>query len=246
MCFSFGTTVFSFMASAPGSIEDYIGCNSRLKGLVELWQSIDHYLIAADQILCSSECKCNFQAEVEERFKQNLFIASFFGNFWVQDSNSGVVKFQDCKNAKPKDHFTEIDKTKYDVLVKGFDEEAFIKFWVNMEETFNCTGWCTTSYDYNSMFNPGTGLMIPLQGMMYKFIFTDINLGIPKHIGCMGEYIKYTKRMVKTYSSCLLIACVLQIMTFFLGISLILQEGEEKEIAEEDKPRDVEVNENKL
>lgn len=252
MCLSFATTVITFMASSPGSIDEYIGCHSPLKGFVELWDSIDHYLIAADQLFCSNDCKCKIDAKALNKFKKNLFFTTLVQKFWQSDEVNGETTFQNCGATVHNqliEHFENIDSKNYGQLVNDFDNGAFMKFWANIEKRFKCTGWCTTSYNYNDQFIGKVGKdndKIPRQGMIIKYLFNDNSKEIPQYIGCMGEFIKYTKRMVKTYSSCLLIACFFQIITFYLGIGLLRQGGKSKEIVEEEKPKEVDVEENKI
>ena len=85
-------------------------------------------------------------------------------------STDQIISFQDCPEAK-----MEVDrlyKSNPNNTAHEIDQEKFAKYWKGIEERFNCTGWCKTSF-----INPIT----QQKQKMLNFVFSDINKGIPKY-----------------------------------------------------------------
>ena len=86
-------------------------------------------------------------------------------------STDQIISFQDCPEAakwKLIDYINQILTTQPMKLIK----KSLAKYWKGIEERFNCTGWCKTSF-----INPIT----QQKQKMLNFVFSDINKGIPKY-----------------------------------------------------------------
>lgn len=86
-------------------------------------------------------------------------------------STDPIISFQDCPEAA-KMEVDRLYKSNPNNTAHEIDQEKFAKYWKGIEERFNCTGWCKTSF-----INPIT----QQKQKMLNFVFSDINKGIPKY-----------------------------------------------------------------
>lgn len=110
--------------------------------------------------------------------------------------------------------------------VDDFSPRIFNRFWEHIENKFDCTGFCSTVYQLTakdlSDYHSTTSIsQFPLQVSMFRYLFSDINRGIPKHIGCMRPLMKWLPKMLISFGSFALFAALVQLMLFFLSIRLI-------------------------
>ena len=56
---------------------------------------------------------------------------------------------------------------------------------------------------------------------MFKYLFSDINRGIPKHRGCMKPILDWLPKMLISFGSFALFAALVQFGLFILSISLL-------------------------
>ncbi len=138
-----------------------IGCNPSYKGILSAWNSIDNYLIEVDSTLCSNTCPCNFDKITSMNYIRNIQAVPYYNLWWKSFSSSGAQNINGCtiaiKNQIYGSYLTYNNFT--------FNQDLFTEYYSRIEQTFNCTGFCTTLY-YNQ--NTGTNMK------MYKYLFSDI------------------------------------------------------------------------
>ena len=98
------------------------------------------------------------------------------------------------------------------------DQEKFAKYWKGIEERFNCTGWCKTSF-----INPIT----QQKQKMLNFVFSDINKGIPKYPGCLNRLVNWLPRLILAVGCCLIFAAFIQSLNMAFAIGLMAKPFDE-------------------
>lgn len=155
---------------------------------------LDVFMIQTDQLLCSDDCICR----IKEMRDFEMKVDQVSLNQWNVNSLHGSVNIQSCMmneisekimlkgKISEKDVFFYLDKERNESL----DFSKFTEFWGYVEETFSCSGFCINSYLNN----------IGVRTSLTKYLFTDVNLGVPKIHGCY-ETIKIWVNQYYFYSS---------------------------------------------
>ena len=131
-------------------------------------------------------------------------------------STDPIISFQDCPEAK-----MEVDrlyKSNPNNTAHEIDQEKFAKYWKGIEERFNCTGWCKTSF-----INPIT----QQKQKMLNFVFSDINKGIPKYPGCLNRLVNWLPRLILAVGCCLIFAAFIQSLNMAFAIGLMAKPFDE-------------------
>lgn len=221
LLFSWAIGIFaSIGATIKHKVDHILGCNSELTGVLEMWKNVDLYLMYADSILCSDLCPCPLNKRVYSEFQNDYFANSALkawgsGAYPVEDSSGDnkekpKFSFKDCpakiqeeahrryiENPSSRDHW--------------IDPAKFATYWKNLENRFNCTGWCRTNY-----IDPYT----TEKKMMFKFIFSNINKGIVGYPGCLHRITNWLPSLLGAIGGCLIVAAFLQTVTFVMALKL--------------------------
>ncbi len=213
------------VGATVGRIKNYIGCNTRFKGLLKYWRSIDAYIIEADKKLCSSECVCKFNEFSEKMFESEPFAYTIYSNFWHktynQSDNNAYEKIQDCSNISLQTIYDNEYESYYDMKING---DKFNTFWKNVEERFDCAGFCITNYqsDYDIIENADSDSRnYPNQIPMIKYTFSGINKGPVKHKGCFRLLVNWMIDSLLSFGILGLISSVIQFLIFIITVQLL-------------------------
>ena len=246
---------FTLIAGSVGKIDKYIGCQSKFKGIFKYWDEIDQYIIAADTALCGKNCPCDMSKYSIQMYKNNPITREMFNAYFninkkeLKDIQSdSMIKIQSCQDKTSlRSSYKNLFKSKN---IDGFNGKIFEGFWEHIENKFDCTGFCKTIYEPNEdmigYYKDDNYLKnAPNQKELIKFIFSDVNKGLPKHRGCMNQLMKWLPKMLISFGSFALFASLVQICLLVLALLLLKQNDEIVEINHEVKPQEIELNENK-
>ena len=93
---------------------------------------------------------------------------------------------QEDKNCENKELLEEsISKISDSRIASNFDSDKFINYWSNIEDKFDCTGLCNTSYSINQV----------VINNIDKYLFSENNDEI-KYFGCIYPLSKYFYKMI--------------------------------------------------
>ena len=211
---SYSTGIFALIgASIQHNKDNILNCNNnRLTGVFNIWNNIDIYLHYADSVHCSESCICNMHANTINTFKESELTLNVFSEWKYKEKNESAFTFTNCpqyaKDEVNARYIEHIKRYKNDNN-NWIDEYKFAKYWEYIERKFECSGWCEIKYN-----DPYT----LQEKQMYKYVFSDINNGIVKHLGCLNRIIKWIPKMLSAFSGCILICAFLQTITFILTI----------------------------
>ena len=223
--FTMSVCILILVGSTIGRIKNYIGCNTQFKGLLKYWRSIDAYIIEADKKLCSSDCICKLNEFSEKMFQNDPIAYTIYSNFWYKSNNESDInayeKIQDCNNIDLQSIYDNEYKSYYDMKING---DKFNTFWKNVEERFDCAGFCITNYqsDYDIIENADSDSRnYPNQIPMIKYTFSGINKGPVKHKGCFRLLVNWMIDSLISFGILGLIASVIQFCIFIISVQLL-------------------------
>ena len=203
-----------------------LGCKSKLTGVLEMYNNIDNYFIYADSLLCSEQCKCKFSESIKDLYLNNIYSPGSYSAFKSWDftfkkiTDKGNFNFWDNCSITVKEEVRNRYLETKNSLSYRINFEEFANYWKNIEEKFNCTGWCQTNY-----IDPYT----LKEKKMLKFIFSDINYGIPKYPGCINRLTNWLPSMVGATGGCLIVSAFVQSIVVFL---VLINDNKEQRISE--------------
>jgi hypothetical protein len=220
-------SLFTLLA---GFIDIYYGCTAKINGLMDVWNGIDSYLLNADRAFCSTECPCFISNTIP--FEYNSTVSSDFLSWTrTQTIEDGAINFQACPANVKRNAYIQA-KQLYPLFDpdQQFNDEKFFDYMGRFENHFKCTGFCTNKYKIQESGQEFT---------MYKYLFTNINNGIPQHSGCLNSILQWLPTYMLAYGSVGLVLAGTQIIILILGLFL------DNAKSERDIPyhRDVEVRE---
>ena len=192
-----------------------LGCKSELTGVLEMFNNIDNYFIYADSLLCSEQCKCKFSESIKDLYLNNIYSPGSYSTFnswniiYKKITEKGYFNFWENCSISVKEEVRNRYLESKNSLSYRINYEKFAKYWKNIEEKFNCTGWCQTNY-----IDPYT----LKEKKMLKFIFSDINYGIPKYPGCINRLTNWLPSMVGATGGCLIVCAFVESIVVFLVI----------------------------
>ena len=192
-----------------------LGCKSELTGVLEMFNNIDNYFIYADSLLCSEQCKCKFSENIKDLYLNNIYSPGSYSTFnswniiYKKITEKGYFNFWENCSISVKEEVRNRYLESKNSLSYRINYEKFAKYWKNIEEKFNCTGWCQTNY-----IDPYT----LKEKKMLKFIFSDINYGIPKYPGCINRLTNWLPSMVGATGGCLIVCAFVESIVVFLVI----------------------------
>ena len=240
---------FTLIAGSTGKLNKYVGCQTEFKGILKYWDDIDNYLQTVDKYFCSEEgkndisCRCTVTKYTDKIFKDDPIIGPLYESLYIPEKEIKVVEIKDFDRDSAKYSWRKCNQktlSKGIVMrnIEGFEPKIFNRFWEHIENKFDCTGFCSTVYQRDtpvSLLNDKLAdkfTEAPLQIPMFKYLFSDINRGIPKHRGCMKPIMDWLPKMLISFGSFALFAALVQFALFCLSISLLGASG-----AEDAKPQ---------
>jgi hypothetical protein len=190
--FNIAIAVFAIVAASHGWVNTYLGCNGKFTGVMETWRGIDSYLQRVDQSLCSNFCPCYISNITD--FVNNATIAPFYSQWTKSPSPAlGVVSFPNCSQAVQNNVLANARASDSYFDPSGdFKQDRFYDYMANVETDFECSGWCNVTYQ-----NTQTGNTM----VMFKYMFTDINRGVPKRLGCLNSVIEWLPPYLNAFGS---------------------------------------------
>jgi len=217
--FTYAVAIFGLVA---GSIQDtttYIGCNSPYQGVIQLWQTIDNYLVFVDSQFCQPNCPCMFNNP--QSYANNASVAPFYDQ-WSKGGQA--IQFQNCSTTIQTNTFNTYLNTVPTNGTPIVNQMLFHNYWGTIETRFNCTGWCTTGYPLSSTQNM----------IMYKYLFSDIGRGVPTNLGCLASIANWLPPLLAGFGAVALVAALVQTFVVFMAFSLCCahQKGKEEKINE--------------
>ena len=245
--FNISISILILVGASVGKVKHYSGCNTEYKGLLKYWKSIDKYIIEADKVLCSENCKCYTNSITEKLFMKEPTAKNIYNKYYVVDKNSNNTKIQDCESVKiVQTQYDNIYSSYYGVKING---ERFNKFWKKIEEYFECSGFCQTNYQiFNNKEKKDNNDAESYSGQipLVKYIFSDFTKGPVKHKGCFRLLVNWIIDFLISFGSIGLGASVLQIIMLMCGLSLFLNKYNKIEDEYIDNDEDEDENNEKL
>lgn len=91
-------------------------------------------------------------------------------NTWTIDNSRGGISFPNCSQLAQNSVYNNAERNYHQLnptstYNSSFNQNEFANYWNKIENKFNCTGFCRTSY--NNANNQNI--------QMIKYLFTDIN-----------------------------------------------------------------------
>ena len=230
---------FTLIAGSTGKLDKYVGCQTEFKGILKYWDDIDIYLHRIDYLFCNDEdddgCQCVINKYTDKIFKDDPIIGPIYTNLYQNTGKISVKEISKIDNENEKISWRKcsqkaVDNTESKLNNKvmhnigSFEPKIFNRFWEHIENKFDCTGFCSTVYQYpGQAITTGDALFnkAPLQMPMFKYLFSNINRGIPKHRGCMKPILDWLPKMLISFGSFALFAALVQFGLFILSISLL-------------------------
>ena len=223
--FEFLTGVFSMFVSIFVLVGAYARTNELTekciipnKNFFEQFFYLDEYFFKeSNNLFCSDKCNCSLTDNT---------IDEFFFKYDEEDSNELKDAFADIigynndeeKKIKTQDCHIEtivsnLGNTMYrSKFGEGIEKELkkLMNFWGKIEKKFHCTGWCEKSY------------LNGTKKYYLKYLFSDVNNGLVKNIGCMKPYRNWVQKMLRAFGGMMLIDSFLQLICLIFGVSLFL------------------------
>ena len=205
------------VAASVGKVKNYSGCNTEYKGLLKYWRSVDKYIIEADKALCSEECQCYTNNEIEKLFHDEPIAKNIYDQYYKHKKNSNITKVQDCYSIQTI--YDNLHSSYYGVKING---ERFNIFWKKVEEYFECSGFCQTNYQiFNDTKTKNDNNIYTGQIPLVKYIFSNFTKGPVKHKGCFRLLVNWIIDFLISFGCIGLGASILQIIMFICGFSLL-------------------------
>lgn len=185
------TFVDNLLIYSKGELIDNFVCNNTVFQNSS-FTDLDKFLIKLDQTLCNDECICYIRNIQDYLSKTNPVLV----NQWSYNDKQGPVNIQGCliKDVDREMRSANISQQEMFFYRNNKDNEIFnfnefISFWRGIENDLQCSGFCVTSYlnSYGVRTN------------FSKYLFSDVNLGVPKTRGCytlikdwVNDYYKFS------------------------------------------------------
>jgi hypothetical protein len=196
---------------SPGSM---LSCTSNYDTVMSQYNVADNYLQQVDQGLCSQACPCKFTNPTTQNNYRAYYPMTY--NTWTVNPTSGVSDFTNCPQAVQYSAYNNGQRnwqlgnagSNYN---SNFDMVNFHNYWSRVENKFNCTGFCKTTY------TNGNGQTLG----MVKYLFSDINRGIPENIGCMPHLLTWIAKFLDVFGGLALTLALLMFIAFLLAATYV-------------------------
>lgn len=174
-------------------------------------------MMYVDQGFCSKNCPCKIN---NTTFLLNTTTA-LEAAMWVGAGNS--TNFQGCSpNVSANYMDMAIASNPVAFNNTSIDYNLFYSAFAQIENKFYCNGWCETTY---------TDLLNRPRNM-YKYMFSDINRGIPTYMGCMNKILSWLPGVLNLYGAAIIIGVIIMIFVWILAISLCYGEDSKEKVDE--------------
>lgn len=182
-----------------------MGCNGKFEGIMETWRGVDAYLQRVDQALCSPQCPCYFTNTTG--FVNNATISPYYNQWTKSQVPPGNVAFQNCSSQVQINTYQNAVAADAYFDPKGdFDSIKFQDYMANVEREFQCSGWCNVTYT-----NTNTNTRM----VMFKYLFTNINRGPPRRLGCLNSVIEWLPPYLMAFGSVTMVLAGFQVTSIF-------------------------------
>jgi hypothetical protein len=161
LVFTWAISILALVGGNIGKLDEFVGCSSKYKGVLDSWNFIDQYLIEVDTSFCSDACPCYFESPAE--YATNSTVYPYYAQ-WTKGPKYSATSFLDCTLTVQENTLTRYQNEVEEA--DKFSADDFAKYWEILEKKFECSGWCKTSY-----VNADT----QTQMTMYKYMFSDVN-----------------------------------------------------------------------
>jgi hypothetical protein len=190
---------------------------------MEVWQGLDGYLLNADRALCSAECPCYITNTIP--FQYNETVQPIYSQWVTTPQDLGAVNFQGCPTAVKRTVYNQAVQSSelFDPEPKQFNEQKFWDYMSRFEDQFSCTGFC-----FNTYIDKNSGK----ESKMFKYLFTDINKGVPIHSGCLNSILQWLPSYLLAYGSVGMVLAGVEIALLFIALSLLKATGNKEEQVE--------------
>jgi len=215
---SWGTAIISIMGGRIKYKQNgLLACNTKLTGVLGIYENIDNYLMYVNSLFCSEGCRCKTKRFENDEFEfTNNFISEEINKKEFTNNNGEIIKFQDCEKIlfdEARNRYLEHpNSTQYPIKTKKFH-----KYFKKLEKRFKCTGWCKTAYkDPYSLDNR----------FIVKYLFSDSEKEIPHYFGCMNIIYKWLPRFVMSTGILMLFASVFETLCLLISTNLMGNEDD--------------------
>ena len=220
--FEFITGVFSMFVSIFVLVGAYARTNELTekciipnKNFFKQFFYLEYFFQESNNLLCSKvKCPCYLTDNTIDEF---LYKFDEEDEFEAQIYNFSDIDYQkNAKNIKTQNCNDNTIEAKKDKLYDKFgvvDLTKLMNFWGEIEKKFHCTGWCEKSYYLDDKITKKYYL---------KYLFSDVNNGLVKNIGCMKPYRNWVQKMLRAFGGMMLIDSFLQLICLIFGVSLFL------------------------
>lgn len=211
--------VFALVAYRVNFFNTFLSCNSGYDGVLALWNGVDTYLQHANNALCSPNCPCHFTNT--SGFLSNINIAPYYDTWNKTNDPAGSIAFPNCSETVKVKALELTRKEDSNLEPMGtFDPDKFAGYMGFVENFFDCTGWCNTTY-YDTLNNKTE--------VFYKYLFSDINRGPPVHTGCLMPMVNWLLPYLGAWGSLTIALSILQLIVFAFTILQCQQKSNEDE-----------------
>ena len=225
--FTLGVAIFVFIGTQTRYWNEYTGCDAKYDGFLEAWNTVDLYLHSVDELFCSEKCPCYFNKTTAYKFITNTESAPYYGQWITSVSSAAPLKFQECEDEPIAEAYNNyLIRNAYSK--KTFKPKKFHKFYKKVEEFFQCTGFCATTY-----YNAQTGTNMK----MVKYLFSDVSKGVPKHIGCLEQIMDWLWKTLHAFAAICLALFLIQFLLFVILILFLVTLIREEKKAEAERRR---------
>jgi hypothetical protein len=215
---SWGTAIISIMGGRIKYKQNgLLACNTKLTGVLGIYENIDNYLMYVNSLFCSEGCRCKTKRFENDEFEfTNNFISEEINKKEFTNNNGEIIKFQNCDNEilfEARNRYLEHpNSTQYPIKTMKFH-----KYFKKLEKRFKCTGWCKTAYkDPYSLDNR----------FIVKYLFSDSEKEIPHYFGCMNIIYKWLPRFVMSTGILMLFASVFETLCLLISTNLMGNEDD--------------------
>ena len=215
---TFAIGVYTLVASQIKDNNLTQTCQKEHNGMFQNYMYLDEVFHKADELLCSSKCPCNLTDELAlEEFQQTekYFNQSFKYSKYISTEPSDETYVNNVQSCKDISFITQLFQDKNSTLYKNVGDfssdfkTSFATYWKRIEEKFDCVGWCEGGYTDDEKN----------ERYMYKYLFSDINRGVPKR-RCMNPFKNWMVRMLKAFGSLMVIDSFFQGIVWVLAVTL--------------------------
>jgi len=181
-----------------------------------------------DEAFCSNNCTCNLNPANLSKFSN---VSANVTNTWIinTDSSANVFGFQNCSGPIRNQSMNNSNSTDYTISfdvphnnASVYDENSFFSTWNYIETTYQCSGFCNTTYT-NSKGNNMT---------FNRYLFSNVNNGIPTNRnGCYKAILTNTANFFSSYGAYIMCIAVfmlvilINLFSYLCSSDLAMEDG---------------------